>query len=106
MKMLEEIKRAEEKGEAMKKDAELEGQRLLQQAREKGESALAALVGEKEERLARALQDAHAIAEAEIAKLDRAHEQAVKKIEETYKKNKDKAIKKAQEIILRWPSSR
>ena len=106
MKLIEEIKKAEEKGEILKKNAAKEGQSLVEKAREKGEKDLAALDDMKEKQLEKSLDSAKKIVGAEITKIDAKHEQALKDINESYKKNKDKTIKKIQEIIIKWPSSR
>jgi vacuolar-type H+-ATPase subunit H len=105
MKLIEEIKKAEEKGEILKKNALDEGQSLVEKAREKGEKDLAALDDFREKQLEKALDRAREIVDSEVAKIDAEHEKALKAINESYKKNKDKTIKKIQEIILKWPSS-
>ncbi len=106
MKLIEEIKKAEEKGEILKKNAVNEGQSLVEKAREKGEKDLAALDDLREKQLQRALDNAQQIVGSEVAKIDAEHEHALREINELHKKNKDKTIKKIQEIILKWPSSR
>ncbi|MDH4210483.1 MAG: hypothetical protein OEV79_03455 [candidate division WOR-3 bacterium] len=105
MKLIEEIKKAEEKAEILKKNTVSEGQSLVEKAREKGEKDLAALDDLREKQLGKALDKAQQIVGSEVAKIDAEHEQASKEINESYKKNKDKTIKRIQEIILKWPSS-
>lgn len=106
MKLIEEIKKAEEKGEILRKNAATEGQSLVEKAREKGEKDLAALDDMKEKQLEKALDKAKQVVGAEITKIDAEHDRVLKDINESHKKNKDKSIKKIQEIILKWPSSR
>jgi len=106
MKLIEEIKKAEEKGEILKKKAVSEGQSLVEKAQEKGEKDLAVLDDMKEKQLEKALDKAKQVVGAEITKIDAEHEQVLKDIDQSFKKNKDKTIKKIQEIILKWPSSR
>lgn len=103
--MIEEIKKAEEKGENLKKNGENEGQQLLEKTREKGEKKIAALDDEREKLLEKELNKARKTIDAEIKKLDAQHEKNTIKIENSYKMNKEKAVKKTQELILKWPSS-
>ncbi len=106
MKLIEEIKKAEEKGEILKKSAENNGQALLEKAREKGEKDLSALEEMKEKTLEKEIAQAQQVVKTEIAKIDAENEEILDRINKSYKKNKDKTIKKIQEIILKWPSSR
>jgi vacuolar-type H+-ATPase subunit H len=106
MKLIEEIKKAEEKGEKFKKNAAIEGQGLIQKTREKGEEELAALDAAKDKLIEKELTKAKKKIDAEVAKMDAQHEQNIKKIKDSYKKNKEKAVQKIQDLILKWPFSR
>ena len=106
MKLIEEIKKAEEKGEILKKRAESKGQALLEKAREKGEKDFSALEEMKEKTLEKELAKAQQIVKTEVAKIDAENEKILDSVNKSYKKNKDKTVKKIQEIILKWPSSR
>lgn len=90
----------------MKKNADSEGQQLLQKTRDKGEKDLAALDAARDKQLERELEKAKKIVDAESVKIKAEYEQSMKKMDESYKKNKERTIKKIQEIILKWPSSR
>ena len=105
MKLIEEIKKAEEQGEILKKNADLEGQQLLQKTREKGAKDLAALDQAKDNLMEKELQKARKTIDTEIAKIKAGYEQSIKKIDESHKKSKDRTIQRIQEIILKWPSS-
>ncbi|UCD06363.1 MAG: hypothetical protein JSV98_03810 [candidate division WOR-3 bacterium] len=106
MKLIEEIKKAEEKGEILKKNAASGGQALIEKARKAGEEELTALDEWREKELKTALDKAQKNIDSEVKKIDAEHEKTLKKINELYKKNKDITIKKIQEIILKWPYSR
>jgi len=106
MKLIEEIKKAEEKGEKFRKNAAIEGQNLIEKTREKGEKELADLDKIKDKLIENELIKAKKKIDAEVAKMDAQYEQNLKKIKDSYKKNKEKAIKKIQDLILKWPSSR
>jgi vacuolar-type H+-ATPase subunit H len=105
MKLIEDIKKAEEKGEISKKNAEIEGQRIIEKAREKGEKEIAALDSDKEKLMEKELVKAQKKIDAEIEKMDAQHAENLKKIDDLYKKNKRKAVAKIQDFILKWPSS-
>jgi V/A-type H+-transporting ATPase subunit G/H len=105
VKLIEEIKKAEEKAEQLRKDAEKQGQGLLDVEQEKNKQALANLAHEKEDLFKVKLAEAKVEAEKEIAKLRTKLKQEIQKIEESYKKNNEKAVKQVQKIILQWPSS-
>lgn len=106
MKLIEEIKKAEEKGEILKKNAASEGRVLIEKTRKAGERELTALDEWREKELKTALDAAQRNVSGEVKKIDAEHEKILRKINELYKKNKDKTIKKIQEIILKWPYSR
>ncbi|UCC12117.1 MAG: hypothetical protein JSW02_00875 [candidate division WOR-3 bacterium] len=106
MKLIDEIKKAEERAEKMKKEAEIEGQKIIEQERESARRSIAALDEEREKVTVAKLKQARDAAEKEIKKLQKEHDENIKHIEHAYKKNKDKAIKKVHEIIIKWPSSR
>ena len=106
MKLIQEIKQAEEKGENLKKNAGIEGQKLIELTRDKGEKAIAALDKTKEQLLDKTLTEAQKTIRVEIGKMNTEHEQNLKKIDDLYEKNKQKAIEKTQDLILKWPSSR
>ncbi len=106
MKLIDEIKKAEERAEKMKKEAEIEGQKIIEQERESARRSIAALDEEREKVTAAKLKQARDAAEKDIKKLQKEHDENIKHIEHAYKKNKDQAIKKVHEIIIKWPSSR
>lgn len=106
MKLIEDIKKAEEKGEILKKNAEIEGQQLIEEAREKGEKELAALDSDKERLMEKELVKAQKKIVAEIEKMATQHAENLKKIDDLYEKNKKKAVNEIQDLILKWPSSR
>ena len=106
MKLIDEIKKAEERAEKMKKDAEIEGQKIVEQERENARRSMAALDEEREKLTADKLKRARDAAEKDIKKLQKEHDENIRHIEQAFKKNKDKAIKKVHEIIIKWPSSR
>ncbi|MGD8978508.1 MAG: hypothetical protein PVI51_06390 [candidate division WOR-3 bacterium] len=105
MKLIEDIKKAEEKGENLKKNAEIEGQQLIDKARKKGEKEIAALDSDKEKLLEKKMAKAQEKIAAETKKMDAQHAETLKKINALYEKNEKKAIDKIQDLILKWPSS-
>jgi len=106
MKLIEDIKKAEETAEKLKKEAEIEGQSLLEKERESGKQKFAALDDEKEKLIKIKLAEAQKTADGEVAKLKKEHEKDINKLKGAYNKNKEKALKEVQEIILKWPLSR
>lgn len=106
MKLIEEIKKAEEQGELLKKNAALEGQKLVQKARERGDRDLAALDSARDKELEKELEKAKKTIDKKIANITAEYEQSTKKIDESFKKNREKTIRQIQDIILKWPSSR
>ncbi len=105
MKLIEDIKKAEDRAEKLKKEAEIEGQKLLEKERESGKQKFAALDIEKERLAKTKLAEAKKTADGEIAKLKKEHEKDINKLKGAYNKNKEKALKEVQEIILKWPLS-
>ena len=105
MKLIEDIKKAEEKAEKLKQEAEIQGQKLLDKEHENGEKEFAGLDHEKEKLLEENLAQAKKSADKEIEKLQKEHEKDITKVKNSYKNNKNKSITKVQEIILKWPSS-
>ena len=105
MKLVEDIQKAEEKAEKLKKKAETEGQKLLEDEREHAKKELAALDEEREKLLEKSLQEAKTIAHEETKNLQKEYDNERGKLQNAYKKNKEKAAKKVQEIIIKWPSS-
>ena len=105
MKLIEDIKKAEEKAEKLKQEAEIQGQKLVNIEHENGEKEFAGLDNEKEKLLEEKLAQAKKSADKEIEKLQKEHEKDIIKVKNSYKNNKDKSVKKVQEIILKWPSS-
>jgi len=105
MKLIDEIKKAEEEAEQLKKNAEIEGQKLIEGERECIKKDLAALEQEKEKLLKKSLQEAKMAADEAIKKLQMEYKNQRKKIENLCKRNKEKAVKKVQEIIIKWPLS-
>jgi hypothetical protein len=106
MKLIQDIKKAEEEGEALKKNAEIEGQKLIEQTRDKGEKEFASLDAIREHSVEKELARAHKVIEDEMRKLDAEQAKNIKKINEMYENNKEKAVKAIQNLILKWPSSR
>lgn len=106
MKLIEDIKKAEEKGEILKKNAEIEGQQLIEKAREKGEKELTTLDSDKERLMEKELVKAQKKIAAEIEKMATQHTKNLKKIDDLYEKNQKKAVNEIQDLILKWPSSR
>jgi len=106
MKLIDEIKKAEEHAEKMKKEAQDQGQKLVEQERENAKTSMAALDEEREKLMKSKLEQARRAAATDVKKLQKEHDDAIKHIDHAYKKNKDKAIEKVHEIILKWPSSR
>jgi V/A-type H+-transporting ATPase subunit G/H len=105
MKLIEDIKKAEEKAEKLKKEARDTGEELLEKARKTSEEALAALDEAREKLIKDKLAEARMAAEKEIKKAKKTHETELKKIRDLVKSKKDQAVKKVQEILLTWPSS-
>jgi vacuolar-type H+-ATPase subunit H len=105
MKLIDEIKKAEEQGEILKKNADLEGQQLLQKTREKGAKDLAALDQAKDRLMEKELEKARKTIDTEMVKIKAEYELSIKRIDESHKKRKDKTVQQIQEIILKWPSS-
>ncbi len=106
MKLLEEIKQAEEEGERLKQEAELKGKKDIDDMLEKMNSGLDGLDAEKEKIFEHARQKAEENAAKQIESLSKDHKKRIAKLEKDFEKNKAKAMKKMQEIILKWPSSR
>ena len=105
MKLIDEIKTAEENAEKSRKEAEKKGQRILEKEREHGEKELGSLIEERERLLGKNLAEANKTADLEIKKLQDRHKQDINKLKLSYEKNRKTAVKKVQEIILKWPSS-
>ncbi len=105
MGILEEIKRAEKEAEELKSRAEREGMELLQEVR-----------GEYEKRLGEVIREGERLREIEILNLkdyiaerikgmEKEYGERIMKLKELSIKNRESAIKRAMEIILKWPSS-
>jgi hypothetical protein len=105
MKLIEEIKKAEEKAENLKKKADTEGLNLIEAAEEEGKKKLNTLGQEEENLIKKKRKAAKEAADKDIAKLEQEHNTALKNLKHTYQKNKAKAIKKAQDLIISWPLS-
>ena len=105
MKLIDEIKKAEEKAEKIKKEAEIEGQKLLEKEQSNASTEQAQLGEYKEEITEKKLTLAREEADKDIEKLNKNHQIEIKKLRESFKNNKSKAVKSVQEIILKWPSS-
>ena len=105
MKLIEEIKKAEETAEKLKKDAYREGQKRVEKEREAARQALADLGDEKETRFANVLSEAQGEVEKLIEEMETEHKKEIAKLRETARKNKKQALKKVQETIITWPSS-
>ena len=105
MKLIDEIKKAEEKAEKMKKEAEIEGQKLLERVRDNASNAFAQLEVYREKLTEKELAQAKEKADKDIKVLEQKHQAEIKSLEKSFKDNKSSAVKKVQEIILKWPSS-
>jgi transposase len=105
MDLIEEIRQIEAEAEDLKRDAEEKGRKLLDRERKAGEEALKALASKREDFLKKELNDARRIIAKDIAKLNEEYEKRLKNLNHLQKRNGKKAIKKVQEIILRWPLS-
>jgi V/A-type H+-transporting ATPase subunit G/H len=105
MKLIDDIKKAEEKAEKIKKEAEIEGQKLLEKERDSAARAFAELDEYQNKLAAEKLAQAGEKADKDIKVLDQTHHAEIKKMEKSFKENKNNAIKSVQEIILKWPSS-
>jgi len=105
MKLIEEIKQAEEKAEKLKQEAERKGQKDVDDLLEKMNAELAGLDAEKEKMFEEARQKAEKNAKKQIDIMSEDHTKEIAKLEKNFEKNKDKAIKKVQEIFIKWPLS-
>lgn len=105
MKLIDDIKKAEEKAEKIKKEAEIEGQKLLEKERDSASRAFAELSEYKNKLTEKKLAQAGEKADKDIEVLDQSHHAEIKKMKKSFNENKNNAIKKVQEIILKWPSS-
>jgi hypothetical protein len=105
MKLIEEIKKAEEKAEKLKKNADKEGQKLIEKERENAKKALAQAENDKEV----LIDEIRAGVKSDVAKrtkeMEKEHKKALDTLIKNAQKHKDNAVKKAQEIIIAWPSS-
>lgn len=106
MKLIDEIKKAEEKAEKIRKEAEIEGQKLLEKERANAAKNLAQLDDHRDKVTEKKLAQAKQEADHDIERLEQQHKTEIKKIKESYSKNQNKAIISVQDIILKWPSSR
>jgi len=105
MKLIEEIKKAEETAEKLKKEAYQKGQEQVETERDEARKALAAIGDEKETRFAHARQEAQVEAAKMIKVMDKEHDQELAQLDEKASKQKKKAIQRVQETIIAWPSS-
>jgi vacuolar-type H+-ATPase subunit H len=105
MKLIQDIKNAEDNAEKMIETAETEGQTLLEKAIVKAKMDLANLDQEKEQLTKVAISKAKKSAQHEIEKLEKEQDKKIEKLERAFTKNKEKALKSVQEIILKWPSA-
>lgn len=105
MKLIDDIKKAEEKAEKIRKNAEIEGQNLIEKERDNASKAFSELRAHKDKLAAKKLAEAEEKANKEINSLDQKHEAEVKKLNKSLKDNESGAKKSVQEIILKWPSS-
>lgn len=105
MKLIEEIKKAEEKAENLKKDAEKKGRFMIEQEREKSEKQLVLLSETRESLMEKKIAEAKKDADKDIKKLEQEYNKILVEIKDKYKKKKAKSIKEVQNIILKWPLS-
>jgi V/A-type H+-transporting ATPase subunit G/H len=105
MKLIDDIKKAEEKAEKMRKEAEIEGQNLLEKEKNNASKAFAQLEVYRDKLTEKKLAQAKEKADKDIEILDQKHQVEIKNLEKSFKDNKSGAIKKVQDIILKWPSS-
>ncbi|MGB3480572.1 MAG: hypothetical protein WBB67_15630 [bacterium] len=105
MKLIEDIKKVEEKAENLKKDAEKKGRSMIEQEREKGEKQLILLSETRENLMEKKIAEAKKDADKETKKLEQEYNKILVEIKDKYKKKKAKSIKEVQNIILKWPLS-
>jgi vacuolar-type H+-ATPase subunit H len=106
MKLIDEIKKAEEKAEKKRKDAEIQGQKLLEKEQENAAQDMAALNEHKEKLTQKKLAQAREQADKDIKDLDKKHQGEIENLRKKHKKIKNNAVKTIQELIIKWPSSR
>ena len=106
MKLIEEVKKTEQKAEKMKKDAEKQGQELLDTEHDKAKKAIIDLEQEQEIIIKKKRAEAAAQAEKRIAQLKQKYDKELEAVKKSFEKNKEKAVEAVQKIILQWPSSR
>jgi len=105
MKLIEEIKKVEEKAEKLKKNAHEKGQRLVEEERESSKKALAAMDHEKETLIEKNLNKAKSEAEKKIDSMDKIHKKELEELASHAGKYVKKAVSSTQDIIIAWPSS-
>ena len=105
MDLIEEIRKAEKKAESIRKDAEIKGQKTVDEVKVNAEQEILALGQDQDRLLKKELAEARKIAEKEIDKLQKECEKKSENLKISYKTKKETAIKKIQEIILKWPLS-
>ena len=105
MKLIEDIKKVEEKAENLKKDAEKKGRSMIEQERGKGEKQLVSLSETRENLMEKKIAEAKKDADKKIKKLEQEYNKILVEIKDKYKKKKAKLIKEVQDIILKWPLS-
>lgn len=105
MKLIEDIKKAEEQAEKLKNDAEKKGRSLIEQEREKGEKQLTSLNEFRKELMEKKIAEAKRDADNEIKKLEQEYNRTLAAIRDKNKKKKAKSIKEVRDLILKWPLS-
>ena len=105
MKLIEDIKKAEEQAEKLKQDAEKKGRSLIEQEREKGEKQLTSLNEFRKELMEKKIAEAKRDADNEIKKLEQEYNRTLAAIRDKNKKKKAKSIKEVRDLILKWPLS-
>ncbi len=105
MKLIEDIKKAEEQAEKLKQDAEDKGRFLIEQERGKGEKQLASLNEFREKLMEKKIAEAKRDADKEIKKLEQEYNRTLVAMKDKNKKRKVKSIKEVRDLILKWPLS-
>ena len=105
MKLIEEIQQAEEKAEKLKKNAENKGQRMIEEERENAKKALTQIEKDKEVLMEKTLAKVRSVVVKRTEEMERAHKKELEKLTKNAEKHIKKAVTKAQDMIIAWPSS-
>lgn len=105
MKLIEDIKKAEEQAEKLKQDADKKGRSLIEQEREKGKKQLASLSETRGKLMEKKIAEAKRDADKETKKIEQEYNRTLAAMKDKHKKKKAKSIKEVQDLILKWPLS-